>query len=133
MSYIYEKILEKKDTKYDELIAKVIEIININYANKNLSLELIADMVGVSASYVGKLFKKFTSNTVSDHITHTRLEVAKKLLSSTDYSIDKITEKIGLTYSNYFYRVFKKAYGITPSEYKKNISFQKSSIYSDEP
>jgi two-component system, response regulator YesN len=124
--YIYEKLLERKDAKYDELITRVIEIINNNYHDMNLSLESIADMLGISASYLGKLFKKFTSNTISDYITQIRLEASKKLLASTDYSIDKITEKIGLTYSNYFYKVFKKTYGITPNEYKKNISLQKN-------
>jgi two-component system, response regulator YesN len=123
--HIYDKLLERKDSKYDEMIAKVMEIIHLEYADKNLSLESIADRIGISASYVGKLFKQFTSNTISDYITQTRLEASKKLLASSDYSIDRITEKIGLTYSNYFYKIFKKTYGITPSEYKKGLSLQK--------
>lgn len=120
--YIFEKLLEKKDAKYDELISKVIELINQNYPDKNLSLDSIADTIGISSSYIGKLFKKFTSNTISDYITQTRLEASKKLLASTDYSVDKITETIGLSYSNYFYKIFKKAYGITPNEYKQKLN-----------
>jgi two-component system, response regulator YesN len=124
--YIYKKLQEKKDTKYDELIIKIIEIINSRYSDSNLSMDSIADTMGISASYVGKLFKKFTSDTISDYIMKTRLEASKKLLASTDYSVDKITEKIGLSYSNYFYKIFKKTYGITPNEYKQNISQHKS-------
>ncbi|HEY5583163.1 MAG TPA: helix-turn-helix domain-containing protein [Ruminiclostridium sp.] len=125
--YIFEKLLERKDTKYDELITKVIELINHNYSDNNLSIDSIAETIGISSSYIGKLFKKFTSNTISDHITQTRLEASKKLLASTDFSVDKITETIGLSYSNYFYKIFKKTYGITPNEYKQKLLQQKNS------
>lgn len=124
--YIYNKLIEKKDTKYDELITKVIEMINSHYSDNNLSMDSIADAMGISPSYLGKLFKKFTSDTLSDYIMQTRLEASKQMLASTDYSVDKITEKIGLSYSNYFYKIFKKTYGITPNEYKQNISQHKT-------
>ena len=124
--YTFEALLEKKDSKYDEMITKVIELINLNYSDKNLCLDSIAEKIGISPSYLGKLFKKFTSNTISDYIVQTRLEASKKLLASTDYSIDKVTETIGLSYSNYFYKIFKKTYGITPTEYKQKLLHQKN-------
>lgn len=123
--HILLKLSERKGGKHEEIVAKAIDLINSNYQDINLTQEKVADMLGVSVSYLRKLFKTHTSKTVAEYITQTRMDISKKLLSSTEYTINEITEKIGLTYSNYFFKLFKKTYGMTPNEYKKNIALHK--------
>ncbi len=124
--YISTKLSERKTIKYDELIARITGIINKHYQEPSLSLDSIAEMVGLSPSYISKIFKQFTTKTIIECITQTRLEAARNLLSTTDYSMNIISEKIGLNYSNYFYKLFKKAYGITPHEYKQSLTLNKN-------
>lgn len=119
---IDEKLDEKKSSKYDELINRVIEIIFLNYADQNLSLESIADKINLSATYLRRLFKKHTSKSIADYINDVRMEKAIELLSNTDLSINEICNKSGFSSSNYFYSVFKKIHGVTPNEHRQRIN-----------
>lgn len=119
--FIFLKLAERKDEKHDALINKVIKTINLNYQDPLLSLDYIADIVNMSPIYLGKLFKKATSKSVANYINDLRLEGARNLLAESSVSISKIAEKIGFSNINYFCILFKKTYGVTPSEYRKSL------------
>lgn len=118
---------EKKNSKYDELISKTIDLIDREYMNQNLSLESIADTIGMSSTYIGRLFKKHTMKTILDYIVEVRMQKARQFLTSTEFSIGEIAERTGFTNSPYFYKAFKKAHGITPAEYRKSEKTLKGS------
>lgn len=119
---------EKKSSKYDELISKTIEMIDREYMNQSLSLESIAEAMSLSATYIGRLFKKYTMKTILDYIIEVRMQKARYFLSNTELSIGEIAEKTGFTNSPYFYKSFKKTHGITPAEYRKNNKTFKNDI-----
>lgn len=121
--HIISKINERKDDKYEALTSKVIKIIKSNYSNPILSLDYIADIVNMSSTYLGRLFKKATSKSVADYINDVRLDKAKEFLEASSYSIAEISDKVGFSSSNYFYILFKKTYGVPPSEYRQNMTF----------
>ncbi len=112
---------EKKNSRYELLVNKVIEIIKQNYADESLCLNNISDNIGLSYGYLGKLFKTYTSKSVADYINHIRMENAIMLLERSDMSINEISKSIGFSSNNYFYTVFKKSFGMTPSEYRQKI------------
>lgn len=121
---IFENIvskLEKRNiTKYDDLVNKIFKTVQQDYANHNLSIDSIAESVNMSPVYLGRLFKKLTSKSIADYINEVRLEKARYLLATTDYSINEIAEKTGFIKNTYFYTYFKKMHGITPNEYRQN-------------
>jgi two-component system response regulator YesN len=57
--------------------------------------------------------------TLTDYINKTRLENSKMLLKSSDLPISVVALNVGYTDPNYFVKLFKKQYGVTPSEYRQ--------------
>ncbi len=93
------------------------------YLRKNLytdiSLDIIADEVGMSPQHLSRIFKGKYGKTIGEYITDHRMNYAKYLLSGSDNSIKDISHKTGYSDQNYFTRVFKKYTGYTPSRYKE--------------
>ncbi|WP_445671395.1 helix-turn-helix transcriptional regulator [Paenibacillus sp. FSL K6-3166] len=90
-------------------------------SNSNLCINSIADELSMSPIYLSRLYKLLTTNALSDKINELRLDKAKELLKTSEYTIVDIAEKTGFTSSSYFYRLFKNSTGITPSDYRKKI------------
>ncbi|OAB39362.1 hypothetical protein PMSD_05420 [Paenibacillus macquariensis subsp. defensor] len=116
---ISQKLEEKRSTKQEDLIRKVHQIIERDYCNSNLCLNSIADELSMSPIYFSRLYKQLTTKALSDKISEMRLNKAKELLMTSEYTIVDIAEKTGFTSSSYFYRLFKNSTGITPSDYRK--------------
>ncbi|WP_187374256.1 helix-turn-helix transcriptional regulator [Murimonas intestini] len=86
-----------------------------------LSVELVSEHFGVSVSYFSKLFNQYTGKTFPDYMKQLRLEKARKiLLEDPDRSISDIAKEVGFNSSSYFSAAFRKYYGVTPSQIKKN-------------
>ncbi|NJD01204.1 MAG: helix-turn-helix domain-containing protein [Ruminiclostridium sp.] len=111
---------ERKNIKHDDIIKKVEEIIQADYSNMNLSLENISDSIDMSPAYLGRLFKKITSQSIVDYINEVRMKKAKDLLTNTNITINEIVSNTGYTNIQYFYKVFKKTFGVTPNNFRKN-------------
>ena len=122
---IIEVLDEKRSTKMTMLVYNVKKYIESNYVDPNLSLKSMADLHHISTAYLGKLFKENVGESVSEYINEIRLKEALKLLSESSMPINDIIEKTGNT-STLFFRYFRKAFGITPNEYRKNM--QKPSL-----
>jgi two-component system response regulator YesN len=90
------------------------------FTNPELQLEEIAKHVYVNSSYLRALFKKEVGMTITDYVTHIRMQKAKELLSRGSSRLANIAEQIGYNDPAYFSRCFKKYYGYTPSEYENS-------------
>lgn len=84
-----------------------------------VSLEEIADKIGLSSAYLSTLFKNETGTKFSDYLMEIRMNQAKKLLKNTNLSMVEIAEAIGYKDTKYFSRAFKKTVGIKPSMFRK--------------
>lgn len=94
------------------------EFINQNYADFDLSLNLVAEAVGMNASYLSNIFKKEQGCSLSKYITTIRLEAAQKLiLQYPQKPLLEIAEAVGYSDAYYFSKSFKNVYGVTPSRY----------------
>ena len=112
-------VSDKRTDKIDELVVAVGDIIQQEYRNPGLSLCMIADKIGLTPNYVGRVFKRATGVSVSDRMMSLRLAKAKELLTNTQSSITQISEEIGFSGDGYFYKTFKQTYGCTPADYRK--------------
>lgn len=105
---------------YSPLVSNVIDYIASNYA-RDISTGSIAREFGVNASYLSARFHRETGETLSACLTRTRLECARTLLTMTDMDIGDIGADVGVPDSNYFSRIFRRQYGVSPGEYRLKL------------
>lgn len=98
---------------------KIMNYINSNYSNNNLSVDLLAEEFGLSPTYLCSIFKKATDKTLHQYITDVRIEKAKDLLMKSNDKIYEIAKNVGFLDTNYFSTIFKKYTGVTPLKYRK--------------
>ncbi len=114
---ILEALKEQRSSKTPDLLDKAVRFVHENYCD-NLTLEDVANEVGFSTYYFGKLFKKTFGVTFTDYLTSFRIAQAKELLKDPLLTVKGITYRVGFMDPNYFTRVFKKLEGQTPTEYR---------------
>lgn len=113
---VYDHLFQS--SQYSTLVRKAVEYLEINYA-RNISLQELCRYLGLSVSYFSKKFKAETGMTVTQFLAALRCQHAAELLNSTSLSIQEISSYVGYLDNNYFVKVFKKQYGMTPSEYQR--------------
>ena len=82
----------------------------------------LCEQFHLSEKYISRYFKEHFHITLSQYITHLRLEHAKQLLQDTDIPVTEIAMQSGYQNVSYFIRSFKKTYGVSPLKYRKNKS-----------
>ena len=118
--YEYDKIALGRAMTTLKIVNEVKSYLKDYYTDPNLSLELAAHKVNLSPGYLGKIFKNYTSLSFSDYLNNLRLEKAKVLLSTTNEPASRICEKVGIYNITYFSTLFKKTYGMTPSQFRED-------------
>ena len=116
-----EDIDEPSDmtSRDDVLMERVMKIINENMSNPDLSVEYIADQIGISRVHLHRRLKHMTSATPRDFLRNVRLTQAAKLLSKKNYDIGDVSVAVGFRSSATFATSFKTYFGLTPTEYMK--------------
>lgn len=109
---------ENQEQISNSYFLKIMKYIN-TYYNENISLKDIAEVVNMNPNYISQVFKKSTGTTFSRYLTDLRINHAKKLLETTNTSINDISLQTGFNDYFYFLKTFKKYTGKTPSEYRE--------------
>ena len=104
--------------KYSPPIQRVMEYINLHLGD-HISNDDLAANASMSISHLAKVFKKETGGTMTEYIALMRCKKAAGLLKKTDLPVQEISSYVGYSDNNYFVKVFKKIYDLTPSEYRK--------------
>lgn len=86
--------------------------------------------LNLSRSYVLHCYKKFFGTTIISDVTYGRMEYAKYLLSSTDFTVGVISEMCGYANDVHFMRLFKKNVGVTPTLYRDEFKVVQSEVES---
>jgi len=89
-----------------------------NHLQQDLSVESLADEVGLSGRQLVRRFQKALHRSVTDEFLRQRLGETKRLLRSTDIRIIDIASKVGFHSTAYLHRTFRRAFGQTPEEYR---------------
>ena len=90
------------------------------YTNAELNRNMLAQLLGSNAKYVEQAIRQCSKGeTVSDFINRYRLEHVARLLKTTDDPIAIIGELSGIPSRVTLARLFRNAYGMTPTEYRK--------------
>lgn len=102
------------------LINQIDEYLLSNLANP-LSVSIICEEFKISKNRLYSLWKKHFDVTIADYILHLRLEKAKHFLANTDLKVHHICTRVGIPDYNYFSKLFKKHYGYSCREYRKQF------------
>lgn len=116
-----EKVEQRKiQTPDDALMQRVMEVINENIGDSDLSVDMIAQKVGISRVHLHRKMKELTNQTPHSFIRNIRLQQAAKLLKDGKQSITEVMYACGFSNSASFSTMFKNLYGCSPREYMMN-------------
>lgn len=104
----------------NRVIRDVLEYIE-NHYSEDISLYTAAEYVHMNHIYISRLFKRELGETFLETLTKYRLKKACELLADCEYKIYEISSMVGIFDPGYFSQVFKKYYGLTPSEYRDRL------------
>ncbi len=124
LSYIFRKMSTGclNEFEYDKKIpSKILEYIEAHY-NEKITLKQMAEKCMYNPSYFSKIFRECYGMSMSEYIQKKRIEYGKKLLVETNLPVDQIGAMVGYDDHVRFYRYFKKIYGITPRQYRFQMS-----------
>lgn len=118
---------ESSNGKYQQLVENVLKCIDENWSDYGFCADDIAKKLKYSGVYLSRIFKYVTGESLSVKIMQRRLEEGARLLSDSEMPVKAIFEKCAFSSNSYFSVMFKKQYGVTPSEYRRNI-FEKNNF-----
>ena len=128
VSYSEPKVTAKdiKDidikTPDDKLMERVMKVINEQLSDPGLKVDTVAMEVGISRVHLYRKIKELTNMTTNEFIKNVRLKKAAEMLSSGKHSIAELSEAVGFASATYFATAFKNLYGMSPSEYARNVA-----------
>ena len=117
-----EHKVEQKEmlTPDDNLMQRVMNVINENLGDSDLSVDSIAQKVGISRVHLHRKMKELTNQTPHSFIRNIRLQQAAKLLKEGKQSITEVMYTCGFSNAASFSTMFKNLYGCSPREYMNN-------------
>jgi AraC-like DNA-binding protein len=89
--------------------------------DKQITRDTVAAHLKISPNYFSRVFREQGAMTFSDYVTQVRIGKAKFMLEKYDLPLSQIAQRCGFNDFNYFYKVFKKVVGRTPTEYRNSV------------
>ncbi|MGL5086437.1 MAG: response regulator [Clostridium sp.] len=108
------KLMNVNTIKYSPVIQQIINNVNEKYYEE-LSLKTLAHQYNINSSYLGQVFTKELGVSFSEYLNSTKNMKAKELILNTNMKINDVAKAVGYPDTSYFYRKFKKYYGVCPS------------------
>lgn len=103
----------------DRLMQRVMKVLNENISNPELTVDFIAQEVGISRVHLYRKLKEITNQTSKEFVRNIRLAKAAEMLKQKKHSIAELSEAVGYNSPSAFSTAFKELYGVSPSEYAK--------------
>ena len=113
------EIGRKKENKGSNLISEVLDYLKKEYADSGISITSVASRFNISEAYLSKLFREITKITFASWLEDFRLDKAKQMLAEEHLTVVEIARQTGYNSVESFRRAFKRAMGVTPSDYQE--------------
>ena len=116
---IFRELQQRNKTKKYQNIIRATEYIEANYVDCDLSLNRTAAYVGITPSYLSRIFREELGLAFVDYLRDIRIEKCKYYLTTTDIPITSIGYQTGFSSMQSFFRTFKKIMGMPPGAYRQ--------------
>lgn len=114
----------KESERFDDLLRYINENIKISFSNAQLAARLY-----IHPNHLIRIFKEKTGKTPSRYIAEKKMELARRLIETSELSISEISEQVGISDYGYFSRLFKSCYDMSPTYCRKYFA---KSWYTDD-
>lgn len=128
LDYTNRMLSLQKEGDISNTVSQCIDYIYKNIHDR-ITVDDLAEHVGVSRSHLSRLFKKELNISISEYIRNRKLDRAKNLLQYSDYSAIEITNYLAFASQSHFIMSFEKYVGMTPKKYRDK--FYRSSWQTD--
>lgn len=113
------RALDNIEDSHNQIVAKVRTFIQ-KHLSEGISIQDVADHVGMHPVYLSKVYKTVTDETIGDFIYQFRMERAVQLLKNTDLKVAEISSQLGFHSVPHFIKIFKTELGTTPQDFRTN-------------
>ena len=114
---IHEIELSKDDERF---CRKLERVVSTRLRNPNLNIDIIAAQFGIGRTNFYRKVRELTGMSPNDYLRKCRMERAAELFNSSETTVSEVCVQVGIPDAQYFSRVFKAYYGVSPSVYKEN-------------
>jgi YesN/AraC family two-component response regulator len=113
------ELLEQPEVKGNDelLMERIMKVVNKNLSNSDFNVDMLTQEVGISRAQLHRKMKELTGISTSEFIRNIRLEQAARLLKEQKVNITQVAYAVGFSNLAHFSTVFRKYYGMTPSDY----------------
>ncbi|GAB6928750.1 hypothetical protein JCM10914A_27330 [Paenibacillus sp. JCM 10914] len=118
-NYAQETSQEVLSNQSNRIVENTRQYIEHHYRQKGLTIHEVARNNHVSPNYLSYLFKKYTGSSLWEYVVKLRMEESRALILNTDLRRYEIAEQVGYESPEHFSKIFKKYFGVSPSELKK--------------
>ena len=108
-----------RDTKF---VNKLHDVIEKNIDNADFSMDVFAQMLGMSRTAFYKKLKGITGNPPNEYLRIMRMKKAAEMLVTTELNVSEVSYKVGINDPFYFSKCFKTQFGVSPSHYPKFVN-----------
>ena len=120
LSWIADYSKNRLNVAQSSAVVRAKHYIMEHYRESSLTLKEVADHVELSEKYFTSRFTKECGETFLSYLTGLRVQKAKELIRTTTFKMYEIAEMVGYNNPEHFNRIFKKATGVSPAQYRKN-------------
>lgn len=113
-------IVQKKQSVLSKPVSICVDYI-YSHINERLTVEVLAEVTGLSPSYLSRLFKQTLGVSISDYIREKKIEKAQHLLRFSEYSLVEISNYLAFSSQSHFIQVFENFVGISPKKYRDSF------------
>ncbi|MBR6912810.1 MAG: helix-turn-helix transcriptional regulator [Treponema sp.] len=104
----------------NDIVNRAVKYLQQNYSNPAFSVDELAGNVCVSRAHLSRVFKAYTMESVHEYLTDLRLQKCRQLIAEGHSILDSSIESGFSDYTS-FVKTFKKMYGMTPQQFRKNL------------
>lgn len=117
---------ERREHASNEHVRQMLAYIREHY-REPISVDGIAERIGLNRVYVGRLFKQYVNQNMADYINQVRVEKAVELMHGMDLKVMEIAEAVGFNNTHYFIKIFKKLMNVTPGKFMEQLAERRRS------
>lgn len=115
------EIFTNLDNRQRKYLLAVKKYVGEHYMDSTLSLDGTAAQLGISPSYLSRIFSEVDGKRFTQYLSDLRIEQAKRLLADESKLVRDVGQEVGFLTVQNFMRVFKSKIGVTPSEYRSTL------------